>query len=74
MKLNCTKKSKIIVRLFHKGLVGGRNAEVSLCQKVLHQWVVAKRPHILDVEGVEGMLTISKKASVQHVATEQQQR
>lgn len=62
MKLNCTKKSKIIVRLFHKGLVGGRNIEVSICQKVHHPWVDVKRQHTSDVEDVAGMPTINKRA------------
>ena len=56
------KKSKIILRLFHKGLVGGRNIEVNICQKVHHPWVDVKRQHTSDVEDVAGMLTTSKRA------------
>ena len=54
--------SKIIVRLFHKGLVGGRNIEVSICQKVHHPWVDVKRQHTSDVEDVAGMPTTNKRA------------
>jgi hypothetical protein len=74
MKLNYRKKSRIILRLFHKGLVGGRNIEVSLCQKVHHPWVDVKRQHTSDVEDVAGMLTISKRVYVHLVDTALQQR
>jgi len=48
-------------RLFHKGLLGGQDTEVSICQRVHHPWVVAKRLHTSGVEGAVGMLTTSKK-------------
>ena len=62
MKLNYMKKSKIILRLFHKGLVGGRIIEVNICQKVHHPWVDVKRQHTSDVEDVAGMPITNKKA------------
>ena len=61
-------------RLFHKGLLGGQNTEVSICRKVHHPWVVAKRLHTSGVEGAAEMLTTSKKASAPPVDTVQQPR
>ena len=61
-------------RLFHKGLLGGQDTEVSICRRVLHPWVVAKRLHTSDVEGAVEMLTTSKKASAPPVDTAQQPR
>ena len=69
MKVNYRKKSRIILRLFHKGLVGGRNIEVSLCQKVHHPWVDVRRQHTSDVEDVAGMLTTSKRVYARHADT-----
>ena len=59
-------------RLFHKGLLGGQDTEVSICRKVLHPWVVAKRLHTSGVEGAVEMLTTSKKASAPPVGMVQQ--
>ena len=68
------KKSKIILRLFHKGLVGGRNIEVNICQKVHHPWVDVKRQHTSDVEDVAGMPITNKRAYAPHADTALLQR
>ena len=68
------KKSKIILRLFHKGLVGGQNIEVNICQKVHHPWVDVKRQHTSDVEDVAGMPITNKKAYALHADTALLQR
>ena len=61
-------------RLFHKGLLGGQDTEVSICRRVHHPWVVAKRLHTSGVEGAVGMLTTSKKVFAPPVDTVQQPR
>jgi len=59
------------IRLFHKGEVGGAFVVVIICQREHLQWDVVKRLHTLDVEGVEEMLTTSKKEYALRVDTEQ---
>ena len=59
-------------RLFHKGLLGGQDTEVSICQRVHHPWDAAKRLHISGVDVAVEMPTTSKKAFVLHADTEQQ--
>ena len=44
---------------------------VIICQREHLQWDVVKRLHTLDVEGVEEILTTSKKAYAQRVDTGQ---
>ena len=66
------KKNKSLffsIRLFHKGEVGGAFVVVIICQREHLQWDVVKRLHTLDVEGVEEILTTSKKAYVLLVDT-----
>ena len=50
------------IRDSHKGLVGGQNIEVNICQKVHHPWVDVKRQHTSDVEDVAGMPITNKRA------------
>ena len=61
--------SFLSIRLFHKGEVGGAFVVVIICQRELLQWAVVKRLHTLDVEGVEEMLTTSKRVYARHVDT-----
>ena len=68
------KKNKSLffsIRLFHKGEVGGAFVVVIICQREHLQWDVVKRLHTLDVEGVEEILTTSKKAYAQRADTVQ---
>ena len=50
-------------------MAGGFDIEVSICQRVHHQWVVDKRQHTSAADAVEEMHITNKKVFVPHADT-----